>query len=335
MRCGGFALSVQMVCKMGLRMRVWLLGVLIGTLTFVGAHLALRYWNARTKATYQLPVDLFVRGNPYLKEVALTFDDGPYQGSTAKILDVLKSEKVHATFFIIGKHIDEHPSLVRRMLNEGHEVGNHTYDHQRLDQLSAANAEAELRDCESAFGRATGSKMFLMRPPGMRFNNQVLSVCQDMDYVTVHWNVAVGDFEEIGAPTIVARVLKQVKNGSVILLHDCPQTAEALPAILRAIKAQGFRFQTTSRMLARMPRPVIVASNAHTVRPELNSLDIPKVATLSRPSSTRAKPKQPPGVKAAVLPKRAPIRSKPEDVPTWDGPATEPRKSEEPEPSLG
>ena len=215
--------------------------------------------------TYELRGDLLVRGNPNLREVALTFDDGPYGETTEQILDALKEGGAQATFFVTGVHVEARPELVRRMLLDGHEVGNHTYSHPRLPELTLAQARQELVQCEEAFVAATGSHMNLMRPPGMRYNDDILRLAQDLGYATIHWNVAAGDYLPVDPDEIVARVMRQATNGSVILLHDSPDTAKALPTILQRLTEQGYRFITTTQMLSRLPRPVVLASNAGTV----------------------------------------------------------------------
>ncbi|MCH8979994.1 MAG: polysaccharide deacetylase family protein, partial [Armatimonadetes bacterium] len=215
--------------------------------------------------TYELRGDLLVRGNPGLREVALTFDDGPYGETTVQILDALMEHGAQATFFVVGRHVEARPELIRRMLTDGHEVGNHTYSHPRLPSLTLVQARQELELCEAAFVAATGSHMNLMRPPGMRYNDDVLRLAQDMGYSTIHWNVVAGDYLPVEPAEIVARVMRQVDNGSVILLHDSPDTALALPTILRRLTEQGYRFVTTTQMLSRLPRPVVLATNAGTV----------------------------------------------------------------------
>lgn len=256
--------------------------------------------------TYELRGDLLVRGNPGLREIALTFDDGPYGETTVQILDALQKHGVPATFFVVGMHVEARPELVRRMLLDGHEVGNHTFSHPRLPSLTLLQAREELDLCEAAFVAATGSYMNLMRPPGMQYNDDVLRLAQDMGYATIHWNVVAGDYLPVSPEEIVARVMRQVDNGSVILLHDSPDTARALPAILQRLTDEGYRFVTTTQMLSRLPRPVVLASNAGTVliaEPEVE----PAVSAPRR--RTR---KKPPAV-VPFLPK------KPVDASSWDG----------------
>ena len=220
------------------------------------------------RPTFQLDGDILVSGNPNLREVNLTFDDGPHPGSMNKILDVLKEENVRATFFVVGKIVDKHPELVRRMMAEGHEVGNHTYTHKRLTQMPLKSARQEIAACAASVKRATGADMTLLRPPGMGYNNSILHLAQDMGYVTIHWNVVAADYVRVDPRKVYERVMRQTGDGSVILLHDSPDTADALKDIIRSLRAKKFRFVTTTQMLARLPRPVLVPSNAYAVRDE-------------------------------------------------------------------
>ena len=278
-------------------------------------------WYAHRKVqerqTFQLQGDMLVSGNPHLHEVCLTFDDGPHPGSMDKILDTLKTQDVKATFFVVGKMVDLHPELVRRMMAEGNEVGNHTYTHKRLNQMPLASAKQEIAACAASVKRATGADMTLMRPPGMEYNNDVLYLAQQMGYVTVHWNVVAADYMPLDPQIIVQRVLNQTKDGSVILLHDSPDTAKALPTLIKALKSQGYKFVTTSQMLSRLPRPVYVASNAYSVKPKSALEPAPakeskrKPTLVARPSPSRTQPAEPTTIHRPTV-----------DAPAWDGPKT-------------
>lgn len=209
------------------------------------------------------------RGNPDLPEVALTFDDGPHPGSLGTILETLRHYGVHATFFLVGSRIDENPSWAQRIVEEGHEVGNHTYDHARLTGLSPEKAADEIRLCGQAFERATGLGMSILRPPGMRFNRDVLGEIVRQGYVTIGWTDAAKDFETethkidgLTVDEIGNRVMAKVRNGSIILLHDTPQTAQALPRIVSLLKVSGFKLVTIPEMLEHLPEPIRVRTNA-------------------------------------------------------------------------
>lgn len=226
---------------------------------------------------YDLADGLFKRGPRTERTLVLTFDDGPHPDSAAPLLDLLKRLDVKATFFVVGGRVKARPDLVRRMIAEGHEVGNHTEDHQRLHELSEAKVAQELSECEADVRAATGRGMSLMRPPGMRFTPAVLAVARAQGYVTVDYNNVAGDYvpngglsdltpEEVAAygldpKTIVARVERQFKPGTIILLHDNATTVSAVAEIVARARAQGYRFVTTAEMLASLPDPVRIVAN--------------------------------------------------------------------------
>ena len=220
---------------------------------------------------------LFKRGPRTERTLVLTFDDGPHPDSAAPLLDLLGKLGVKATFFVVGGRVKARPDLVRRMIAEGHEVGNHTEDHQRLHDLPEAKVVQELSECEADVRAATGRGMTLMRPPGMRFTPAVLAVARARGYITVDYNNVAGDYvpngglsdltpEEVAAygldpKTIVERVERQFKPGTIILLHDNATTVSAVAEIVARARAQGYRFVTTAEMLASLPDPVRIVAN--------------------------------------------------------------------------
>lgn len=232
------------------------------------------YWSSISAGgdLYNPVSNILKRGPRDKRQVLLTFDDGPHAQATSSILDVLKAERVPATFFVVGRRVDEAPGLVRRMIREGHEVANHTYDHLRLDSLPTSAVREELLDCEKAVQRATGRRMTMMRPPGMRFNQAVLDANRDFGYMLISWTAGVKDFApslSIGdltfetaealdctRETIIERAVKQLKNGAILLLHDNEVTASALSEIIREARAQGFEFVSGSEFLRSMPAPI-------------------------------------------------------------------------------
>jgi peptidoglycan/xylan/chitin deacetylase (PgdA/CDA1 family) len=214
------------------------------------------YWYHRLRGEdlYDPQTAFLMHGNRALPEVALTFDDGPHIESRARILDILQSNHVHATFFDVGRRMDENPALVRRTLAEGNEIGNHSYWHNRLDSLSPRDRHREINDTDIAFYRITGRHLTLLRPPGMRYNPTVLADIHALGYTVVGYTTASRDFDPTEtADFIVNRTLNRVENGSIILLHDYPETAVALPRIIAGLRARGYRFVTISEMLAHLP----------------------------------------------------------------------------------
>lgn len=247
------------------------LAVLAGAFAF-GQHqyglkntLSPSYWMRRTfgVGAYDPNLQVLKGGNPAQREVALTFDDGPRPGTCEALLDILKERGIRATFFVVGDHVRQYPHLVRRMLAEGHEVGNHSQTHHyRFDTLPPDQLRREINDVDINFCRVTGRHMRLLRPPGVRYNGEVAQVSKDLGYQMVSWNVGAKDFRPVSADQVASRVLRHLHDGGIILLHDrYPGTVEALPRILDEATRRGYRFVTISEMLARLPNPVRVEAN--------------------------------------------------------------------------
>jgi cellulose synthase/poly-beta-1,6-N-acetylglucosamine synthase-like glycosyltransferase/peptidoglycan/xylan/chitin deacetylase (PgdA/CDA1 family) len=200
------------------------------------------------------------------KTVALTFDDGPDPEWTPQILDILRREHVPATFFIIGSNAEAYPELVQQIVNEGHEVGNHTFTHPNLSETPDRVVELELNATQRLFQALTGRSMRLFRPPYLgdaepTDEDQIVpvQVAQDMGYLTVGEHVDPVDWELPGVGRIVATALKLVHEAkpnaprNIILFHDAggdrSQTVEALPILIEKLKAQGYRFAPVSALI--------------------------------------------------------------------------------------
>jgi len=204
------------------------------------------------KDRYDPDVALLTRGNPHLREIALTFDDGPKPEYGPPIAALLKSRGIAATFFVIGKRVKEYPQILKQLSDDGFEIGNHTYDHQRLPSLKPHEIANELRFCDQDIFKVTGKHTTLMRPPGDEMNTKVLWVAKALGYVTVSYTVGAKDFGQ-DPPTamIIHRILARTKPGTIILLHQTSHaTLEALPTMLDVLKSRGFHFVTISQMLA-------------------------------------------------------------------------------------
>lgn len=214
------------------------------------------YWFRRWRGD-----DLFLEksaylthGNRRLPEVALSFDDGPHPASLPSILDTLRRYRVHATFFDVGTNMTRYPDLVRRTLAEGHEIGNHSSTHQRLDGLSPQERHHEINDADIVYYGITGKHLTLLRPPGMAINPAVLTDAHALGYVIAGYTAASKDFITDESPDyIIQRTLNRTEQGSILLLHDYPSTAEALPALLEGLKQRGLRVVTITQMLADLP----------------------------------------------------------------------------------
>lgn len=194
------------------------------------------------------------------KVVALTFDDGPYPPYTGEILDVLKENHILATFFVIGRNVEKHPELVQRIVDEGHQVGNHTYDHVDLLKANRKTVEDEIDKTSNAVAAITGQAPRIVRPPHGFRDPVVMEVMAARGLKVVEWSVMSRDWVNPGVEAIVDRTVSKVKNGSVILLHDGDgvaqaasraQTVEATRRIIRELTAQGYKFVTVDEILAK------------------------------------------------------------------------------------
>ncbi|MEV6291436.1 polysaccharide deacetylase family protein [Streptomyces sp. NPDC051896] len=195
-----------------------------------------------------------------VKCVALTFDGGP-SPTTPKLLDILKQEHLHATFFVQGEgHIGKYPEILRRISDEGHEIGNHTWNHKILTQIDTADARQELTRTQDAIEKITGTRPILMRPPQGRTDREVAKVCKELGLAQVLWSVTAKDYETTDSALITKRVLDQTDRDGIILLHDLHKgTVPAIPGILKALKQRGYTIVTVSQLLApAKPQPGMV-----------------------------------------------------------------------------
>jgi peptidoglycan/xylan/chitin deacetylase (PgdA/CDA1 family) len=189
------------------------------------------------------------RGDPNRKEIALTFDDGPHPAFTPKLLDLLKQLNLHATFFVVGEKVDQAPYLLPRMLQEGHDVGNHTYHHVNLKKIPIELVDNEIRLNNDAIRRADGQEPIFFRPPGGQYDQDVVQDAEKLKMITVLWTDDPGDYASPGADVIEDRLLKHVRPGAVILLHDgMEQTYSILPDFVARMRSEGYKFVTLTEM---------------------------------------------------------------------------------------
>jgi peptidoglycan/xylan/chitin deacetylase (PgdA/CDA1 family) len=201
-----------------------------------------------------LRVNKLMHGDPAKKEIALTFDDGPHSYYTRKILDILKSNRVKATFFLVGEKVLEHPELARAEVAEGHVPGNHTFHHVNLTRIPEQDVASEVVACGDAILAATGRKPRLFRPPGGDYDPQVAGVVDALGYTLILWTDNPGDYASPGTGKIETRVTSRITNGGIILMHDGVQeTLDALPVIIEDLKKKGFSFVGIEDMLREKP----------------------------------------------------------------------------------
>lgn len=180
--------------------------------------------------------------------VALTFDDGPAE-STGKLLDVLAARKVKATFFVVGENVVKYPELVRREHGAGHEIGDHSYTHADLGRASGKKVRSELTRTQDAVRRVSGVTPVLFRPPYGSVSKRLTGITRKIGLAQVLWTVDPLDWEHRDSEYVKKRVLKSVKPGYVVLMHDIhPTTVKAVPRIIDRLAAEGYVFVTVSEL---------------------------------------------------------------------------------------
>lgn len=193
--------------------------------------------------------DAVFTGDTARKELFLTFDNGYENGYTAPILDVLKTKKVPAAFFVTGHYVKDQPELVKRMAAEGHIVGNHSWSHPDMTTLGDGAIKEELEKVKQAAASLTGNnQMRYLRPPRGIFSEHVLRVTKELGYTNVFWSLAYKDWDvhaQKGAAYAYQKVTAQLHPGAVLLLHAVSKdNAEALSSIIDEARRQGYEFKT-------------------------------------------------------------------------------------------
>ena len=186
-------------------------------------------------------------GDPTQKVLYLTFDAGYENGNTEKILDILKKHQVPAAFFLVGNYMEKNKDLVRRMVEEGHIVGNHTMHHPDMQKKDGAAFAKELTDLEALFRQITGKEMpKYYRPPQGLYSQENLEFAQKLGYKTVFWSLAYADWDNNKQPTkeyAFSKLLPRIHNGAVLLLHSTSKTnGEILEELLTRYKEMGYTF---------------------------------------------------------------------------------------------
>lgn len=187
--------------------------------------------------------------------VAITFDDGPDNTHTPHLLGLLRSQGICCTFFVVGNRVTRNPALLRQMLADGHEIGNHSWSHQRLDVLKTEDFLLEVQRCHDAIQNATGVATRLFRPTyGCLLTSQKSLIIDHFNYRIVRWNVDPNDWKRPGIDSIVSHTATSATNGSIILLHDIhASTVAAIPPLLSKLSEMGFKFSTISQLSKNEP----------------------------------------------------------------------------------
>lgn len=188
-------------------------------------------------------------GNPGRPVAALTFDDAPHPLYAPLLLDTLRRGGVRATFFCIGRNALAYPYFVRDMVQQGHEIGNHTFHHVRLVGLDEESIRKELSLTNEVLEGLTGQKVRYFRPPGGRLSPTVLEVARELGLTVVFWTDDPADFDNPGSSRLESRLLRRLRPGGIVLLHDnVLQTIQALPDFLELARRQGIRLVSTGEL---------------------------------------------------------------------------------------
>ena len=188
--------------------------------------------------------------------VAMTFDDGPHPKLTPKLLDMLKERNIKATFFVIGKCVAEFPDIAKRIVDEGHEIANHSWSHPQLPKLSPPAFAAEIAQTNEAIEKATGVRPVVMRPPYGAINSTITKrLNEEYGLSVIIWSVDPLDWKIRKSDHVSSHIIKNTAPGSIILAHDIhPSTIDAMPATFDALQSKGYKFATVSELIA-MDRP--------------------------------------------------------------------------------
>jgi peptidoglycan/xylan/chitin deacetylase (PgdA/CDA1 family) len=184
--------------------------------------------------------------------IALTFDDGPDPKNTLRLLGILKERGIKATFYLLGRSVTTYPQIVRQIVADGHEIGNHTWDHKDLTRMSEANCLDQLQKTQDAIIAACGVTPATFRPP---YGNVKLSerkaIMEKFHYPAIIWEVDTEDWKKpYSSQKVHDTILKDTKPGSIILCHDIHEwTVDAMPSTLDELKAKNFQFKTVSEMI--------------------------------------------------------------------------------------
>lgn len=189
------------------------------------------------------------------KQVALTFDDGPDNKYTPQVLDILKQHEVKATFFVVGRQVVNHPDVLKRIHDEGHSVGNHSWDHANLTKLSSDQIQKEIKSTDEAIEKVIGSYTPMVRAPYGAVTASIKRNLTSAGRQIVNWTVDTKDWTGAASADMVELVRNRTKNGGIILMHSfggkngkLDNTVEALPHMIEALKQDGYAFVTVPEL---------------------------------------------------------------------------------------
>ncbi|MFA5528599.1 MAG: LysM peptidoglycan-binding domain-containing protein [Peptostreptococcales bacterium] len=191
------------------------------------------------------------RGNPNRRMVSLTFDATYGDNQTHELLEILRNNNIKATFFLSGIWLINYPSLARAIANEGHEIGNHSYTHPHMPQITIPEVISQTVRTEALIRNITGQDPYLFRPPFGEYNQAILNTLASLGYVTILWTVDSLDWKNPGPDAVVSRVVNNAKPGAIILLHQsAPDTLQGLQRMITGLREQGYDFGTVTQVIS-------------------------------------------------------------------------------------
>lgn len=206
------------------------------------------------------PNEIILSGPTDRKEVALTFDDGPDNVWTPRILAVLSQYDIKATFMCVGQRVQENPRFLRQIIREGHIVGNHSWDHPNFTKVPLSEVRQQIELTSTEIQRVAGVRPHFFRPPYGALNNEVIREIISMNYKIVFWDVDSLDWAGLTGPQTAANVLAHTRPGSIILMHfaggrgaSLEDTLQSLPYIILTLREEGYTFKTVSELLNMPP----------------------------------------------------------------------------------
>ncbi|WP_429841470.1 polysaccharide deacetylase family protein [Brevibacillus sp. FIR094] len=205
------------------------------------------YYETRGDIVWEVPTES--------KVIALTFDDGPDQVYTPKIAALLKQYQAKSTFFVVGNRVSQYPEIAKSLVNDQHEIANHTYSHPDIRKLSGNRLLEEVQKTQETIYSATGVRPTLFRPPGGYYDEKVVDTAKQAGFLVImwSWHQDTRDWSDPGVKKIVNKVLNNARNGDIVLFHDYGgnrrQTVQALEQILPELKNRGYKFVTVSELL--------------------------------------------------------------------------------------
>ncbi|MGH9580784.1 MAG: polysaccharide deacetylase family protein [Terriglobales bacterium] len=218
----------------------------------------------------------FIGEGPASRRLALTFDDGPNDPHTLRLLEVLARHQVCATFFLIGRYVAQRPEIVQAIARAGHAFANHTFTHPNLAFCPPTRIRQELEQCQRALRDAAGEPAPLFRPPFGGRRPAVLRVARQMDLAPVMWTVTCYDWKPTTAERVARHAARQVRGGDILLLHDGghralgadrAHTVEATARILTRCRSEGFEFVTVPEMMGSSPPKASISRVAGSPQP--------------------------------------------------------------------